>query len=106
MTTTSVSRGCVDHIKTLYSWELMEISFNKGIYLSSMGDEGDVVLESLEETERFKITVYRGPYREFFYMYLFIIYDLGVGSPFTILEYKVLKTINVVWINVLCKYNC
>lgn len=31
----------------------------------------------------------------FFYMYLHVIYDMGVGIPFTVFEYEVLKTVKV-----------
>lgn len=70
-------------------------SFRKGLDLSNLGDEEDIILDSCFEDERDHIEPSDDLKGDFFYLYLPIIQDLGFIILFTMFECEVIKIINI-----------
>lgn len=72
-------------------------SFRKSINLSDTNGEEDVIFELCSNEEQINMVALAFSSDEFFYIHLLVIYDLEVLVLFTLFEYEVLMTINVVF---------
>lgn len=81
-----------DH-NTLDDNYISKLRSNK--YISSTGNEEDILLEPCVICERVCITRPRGLSYEYFYFYSGVIEDFKICIPFTKFEFDLLKTLNI-----------
>lgn len=87
--------GEVVNVNSWFSNEVMVETFYTNLYIFSIGSEKYVLLEPCFEGKNAFIRRPQGVEGEYVFMYLCVLYIMGVGIPFTIFEISFLKLANV-----------